>query len=317
MKFMCAGPGALLAALTLLPTPPAAAGVNTVFNFLRNDVNARAGAMAGSFVSVMNDPNVIFYNPGALATLDAPRGSAGFFKQLLDINSGSLSYGQELTGIGWVGAGVVYTNYGSFTETDDLGNQLGTFHAGDLAFMIGYANVLEENLTWGVNAKFIYSSIAGYTSSALAGDVGILYNFPESHLTLGASIRNVGSQLSSYAGTREDLPLDVTVGASIIPRGLPLLLNLNFHNLNENTGSFSDRLRPFTIGGEFTVSSVIQLRFGYNNEQQQDLKVANSAGLAGFSLGLGVTVSQYRVDYGISSLGKIGSLHRVTISSSF
>jgi hypothetical protein len=303
--------------LAVLQASPLFAGGTSTFDFLRVDVGARAAAMAGSFVSVTNDPNTLFYNPAGLGTLEAPMGSVGFFKHLLDINAGSASYAQALEDLGWFGAGVVYTNYGSFDRTDYFGNTLGTFSANDLALALGYANVLEENLTYGVGLKFIYSSVAEYSATGIAWDIGLLYTIPESKAALGISIRNFGAQLDSYADTRESMPLDIVVGGSIVPRGLPLMLNLNFHKLNEEAGDLAERFRAFSVGGEFTLSSVLQLRFGYNNEQRRELKIGTSAGLAGFSGGLGVTVSGYNVDYALSSLGKIGGLHRITVGTSF
>ena len=291
-------------------------GTTTIYEFLRNDVSARAAAMAGSFVSVTNDPNVLFYNVAGLSTLDTPKGSVGYFKHLLDINSGYVSYGQSINDVGSVGAGITYTNYGSFTTTDELGNNIGSFNASDLSVAVGYANLLQENLYYGASLKFIYSSIAGYQSTGLAGDLGILYVIPENHIAIGASIRNLGRQLSTYLGTREDLPLDVSIGGSIVPRGIPLLLNVNIHKINDQTDNFGDRFRAFCVGGEFTLSRVFQLRFGYNNEQRKDLQIGTSTGLAGFSAGLGITVSGYRVDYAISSLGSIGSLHRISVGTS-
>ncbi len=284
----------------------------SVYAFLRNDVGARAGAMAGSFVTVQNDPNAFFYNPASIATVDAQRASASFFKQLLDINSGSIAFAAPMEGIGPIAVGVLYTNYGSFDETDDIGTVLGTFHASDLAFQVGYGNTLEENVYYGASLKFIYSSIADAHSMGLAGDLGLLYVIPDSRFAVGASIRNIGAQLKGYGSVHEDLPLDISLGASIIPKGLPLLLNLQFHKMN-TSGTFSDRLRAFTVGGEFTLSRLLQLRFGYNNEQRKDLKVEESSGLAGLSIGLGVTIEKYRVDYGLSSLGNIGMLHRVSV----
>ena len=142
---------------------------NTVYNFLRNDVSARAAALAGSFVTVANDPNVLFYNPAGIGTLEQASGSVGFFKHLLDINSGYVSYGQEFEGIGHFGVGVMYTNYGSFTETDESDNTLGTFNAADIAASIGYSNTLDENLYYGVALKFIHSSIADAGRPALHG----------------------------------------------------------------------------------------------------------------------------------------------------
>lgn len=293
------------------------AATNTVFNFLRNDASARAAAMGGSFLTVANDPNTIFYNPAGLSTLEKPMGSVGFFKHLLDVNAGYLSYGQSYEDWGYFGAGVTYTNYGTFDRTDEFGNVLDSFHANDLSISLGYSSTFEENLHFGAALKLIYSSLAGYTSTALAGDLGVLYRIPESRISLGASIRNLGRQISSYAGTKEDLPLDAAVGVSVVPKGLPLLLNLNFHKLNEDVTSFTDRFRAFTVGGEFTLSKVLQARFGYDNEKRKDLKIGTSSGLAGFSAGIGVSLKDYRFDYAISSLGKIGNLHRISIGADF
>ncbi len=289
---------------------------NTVYSFLRNDVSPRAAALAGSFVTITGDPNSIFYNPAALSTLETPMGSIGFFKHLLDINSGYASYSQPFEDLGYFGAGILYTNYGTFEETDDLGNNLGTFSATDLAVTIGYSTVFEDNLHCGANVKFIYSSIAGYKSTGLAADLGVLYGVPETKVTIGASIRNIGSQLTSYISTKEDLPLDVVIGASVVPKGLPLLLNFNFHKLNESQPNFSDRFRAFSVGGEFTLSKVLQVRVGYDNEKRKDLKIGTSTGLGGFSGGVGISVSDYKVDYSLSSLGKIGNLHRISIGTS-
>ena len=308
----------IISTLLLAPEISRAAGTNTAFDFLRNDVSARPAALAGSFVSVTNDPTSLFYNPATLGTLDQPTGSVGFFKHLLDINSGYVAYGQSFEDIGWFGAGITFTNYGTFTEMDDLGNASGnTFSASDLLLTIGYSNLLDVNLYYGASLKFIYSSIAGYNSTALAGDLGLFYQIPDSRVTIGASIKNIGAQLSTYDGVQENLPLDLTIGGSVVPKGLPLLLNVNFHRLNDAADSFGDRLAGFTVGGEFTLSKTIQLRFGYDNARRQDLKIGSSAGLAGFSAGLGISVKDYRFDYAISSLGKIGELHRISISSTF
>jgi hypothetical protein len=309
--------GLLLGILVSATGAWAQSSTQTVYNFLRNDVGARAAAMAGSFLTVTNDPDVLFYNVASLGTLDAPRGTAGFFKGLLDINSGYLSYGQNLEGIGSVGAGVLYTNYGTFKETDEAGNELGSFSAGDLALALGYSNVLGENLTYGAGLKFIYSSIASSSSAGIAADAGILYRIPESKFALGASFRNLGTQLTSYAGTRETLPFDLSVGASVVPKGLPLLLCLNFHRLTADVSSFGERLSAFSLGGEFTVSKAVFLRFGYDNTQRKDLKIGESAGMAGFAVGIGILYQQFKLDYALSSLGAIGAYHRVSIGSSF
>jgi len=123
--------------------------------------------------------------------------------------------------------------------------------------------------------------------------------------------------LKSYISTKEDLPLDVKIGISKRLEHLPLYLNLNFHKLNNSTDNFLDRFSAFSIGGEFTISQAIRLRFGYNNERRRELKIGTTAGLAGFSIGGGLVFEPYKIDYSFSSMGQIGALHRVTVGASF
>jgi hypothetical protein len=297
----------------LAPTAYGAGGV--IYPFLLNDYSARAASLAGSVITVQDDPTSLFYNPAGVATLNRDRGSAGFFKHLSDINAGFLTYSTSFEGIGRFGIGLQYTNYGSFEETDALGNTMGTFGANDLALTVGYGLALEENLFVGGAVKFIYSGIASYTSTGIAGDLGVLYTIPANRFAVGASIRNLGGQISTYSGIRESIPLDISIGASIVPKGLPLLLNVEFHRLNEQTDNFPDRFRSFTVGGEFTLSKVLLFRFGYDNAKRRDFRIGTSADLAGFSVGIGVLVSGYSVDYALSSLGKAGMLHRISVST--
>ncbi len=296
---------------------PCQAADNSTYAFLRTDASARAAGLGGSFVSIVNDPNGIFVNPAIIGTLEARQISFGFFKNLVDINAGTASYGQNIEDFGWVGGGIQYVNYGSFAQTDELGNRLGTFTANDLAITLNYSNLMYENLTYGINAKFIYSSIAEYTSTAVGFDIGFLYNIPDKLFTLGVSATNIGRQTKSYISTNESLPFDISIGISKKLEHLPLLLNINFHQLNYAENSFIDRFKCFSLGGEFSLSSVVKLRVGYNNQRRLDLKLGTSAGMAGFSLGGGILVKGYMVDYAYNSFGAVGATHRISISTSF
>jgi hypothetical protein len=302
---------------TLLVFHPAGLGNGKgTYSFLRNDVGARAAGLNGSFVSMTNDPNSLFYNPAALATITQPRGSVGFLKHLLDVNGGHLSYAHSLEGIGTIGGGIIFLDYGSFTETDESMNVLGTFGARDLAFVVGLGRSIDEVTTVGVNAKLIYSSIANTSSFALALDAGVLYQIPAENITLGASILTLGTQVNAYEQTKESLPLDVKIGITKRPEHLPVLLNLNFHKLNESQDDFLQRFSSFSFGAEFLMSESVRLRVGYNNEQRKELKLGTSAGLAGISLGGGILFGDYVLDYAFNSYGKIGGLHRISLGMS-
>jgi hypothetical protein len=290
---------------------------NSTFNFLRTDVSARASALGGSFISMSDDPNLIFYNPAGLGTLSGRKGSFGYFKHLLDINSGHASFGTEIQGFGFVGGGVQYTNYGQFEERDGTGQQVGTFGASDISLSAGYGNKLQENLFYGAAVKFIYSSIAGYASTGAAVDFGVHYIAIPQRITLAASVTNLGTQFDPYISTREKLPLDVKIGVKVMPEHLPAVILFDIHKINESQDRLLSHLNAFSLGVEFSPDENFQLRFGFNNQQRQDFKVLSSSGLAGISLGAGLIAAPYTFDYAFNSMGAIGSLHRVSVGISF
>jgi len=284
-----------------------------VYDFLRTDVSARTAALNGSFVSMKDDPNVLFYNPASIGTLTIPRLSVSYVNHLLDVNAGTLSYGQNIEGLGSVGAGIIYMNYGSFDRTDEFLNVLGSFGATDLALVAGIAGHYDDDILVGINAKYIYSSIAEYNSTALAVDLGFLYDIPSQNLSIGGSVLNIGKQLKTYAGVTELLPLDVKIGITKRPEHLPVFLNLDFHRLNESGANFFDRFSNFTIGAEFLMSKSLRLRAGFNNKQRKDLKTGTTAGLGGFSLGFGLVLKEYQIDYAYNSYGDFGGIQRFSI----
>jgi hypothetical protein len=289
------------------------------FDFLKVDPSARASALAGAFESYTNDPNVIFYNPAGLSTVEGKKLSASFGKYLLDINFGTASYSMKYKDIGWFGVGVKYFNYGSFDYMDENGVATGgTFNASDLMVSVGYSNYLYDVVNYGVNAKFIHSKIADYNSSAVAFDFGLLYMIPSQQLNLALSVNNIGTQLDAYLDSREKLPLDVRVGFSKKLEHLPLQLSISFSNLNEDKDKFLQHFKSFAIGGEFTFSENVLARIGYSNERRQDLKLGSSLGIAGFSAGIGIRfLDKYSFDYSLNSLGKVGSTHRFNLGYKF
>jgi hypothetical protein len=285
----------------------------TTYSFLRNDVGARAAALGGGFTTGTDDPNAMFYNPASLATLTSRRLSIGFFKNLMDINAGSATFGTEVQSLGFIGGGVEYVNYGEFPRTGTEGQNLGTFGAGEVALTAGYGAALQKGLNYGFNVKFIYSSIAEARSSAAALDAGLQYSAVPERLVIGASILNAGAQIDPYVNTRENLPVNLCLGASIYPEHLPATIFVGFQRLSDSYDSFVDRFKQFSLGAEFTASESVQLRFGYNNQRRQELKIGNGAGLAGISLGIGFTTGTYTIDYGFISLGKIGEFHQISV----
>ena len=292
---------------------PAVSGSGHTYDFLRADVGARPAALGGTFSAMANDPVMLFYNPAGVGAAGGKNLAFGYFKHLLDINSFNAGYAGDIEGFGTVAAGIVYIDYGTFDRTGEQGQNLGSFGAGELSASVGYAGYLLEGLRYGLGVKFIYSSIESYASSAAAVDIGLQYDAIPDRVVVAASLLHLGSQFDPFGVTREDLPLDLKIGAAITPEHLPAVLLIDFHRLTDASGSFGERLRAFSVGAEFTVSPHVMLRAGYNNARRQDLRLASGSGIAGFSVGAGITTGNYQFDYAFSSNGPVGAFHRISV----
>ena len=302
--------------LSLLLVPLEIYGQNT-YEFMRFDISPRVGGLGGSFVANNDDPDVIFYNPAGIKELEKIPVSFSYVNHLLDINFASLSISKEVAGVGRFGAGIKFVNYGTFTAADEYANKTGEYSVNEIALVVGFAETIDEDFNFGVNGKFIHSSIESYSSSAIALDLGLQYIFREANLIVGFSVLNLGTQLSQYIDTKEDLPLDLVLGVSYRLRNVPLKVFLDFHRLNKGGDGFSGKFNNFSIGAEFTLSRVVALRFGYENQKRKELKINDFAGLAGFNFGLGITVQGYQINYNYSSNGEIDAIHRFGVSTSF
>ncbi|PKL90029.1 MAG: hypothetical protein CVV23_01430 [Ignavibacteriae bacterium HGW-Ignavibacteriae-2] len=305
----------ILIAVFLIITITHSAIAQNTYDFLRLDPSPRAAALAGSYVANTDDPNVVFYNPAGIVSLEENPISLSYFKHLVDINSASIAYSQNFESIGRFAAGIQYINYGSFTKSNELGERLGEFNASEIAILVGYGGALDENFHYGANVKFIYSGIEEYYSTGMAVDLGMQYLWLEQGWNFGISIQNLGSQIKTYFSAREDLPLNVQIGFSKKLQHMPFEFFFAFNKLNQDEGGFSERFSNITAGGEFRLSNVIRLRLGYDNEKRKELKVGTTAGLAGFNLGLGIITNGYNIDYSFSSLGSIGAMHRFGITT--
>lgn len=289
--------------------------IDSPFNFLRFQSNARSAALSQAVVSLIDDPSALYFNPALLSTVEDKIIQVTFLKHALDINSGNASYIQEFEDYGVFGATVGFTSYGSFDYADKIGNRnRGTFSANDLTFAVSYSNQLDTNLFYGASLKYIYTGIESYSTSAIAIDAGLLYQFPDQRTNLGLSVLHAGTQITKIGNHSDDLPLDVRIGFNHRLRGLPLLFNFSFHHLADPTDNFFSKFKSFSIGGEFYLGQYIQLRVGYDNQIRSLTDASVDKGLTGFSGGVGVLIDDFRFDYGYSSYGSSVNLHRFSLA---
>ena len=289
------------------------------FEFLKTDFNARSSAMGKTFIAMRGDINGIFHNPAGLAYLDEQQFAFNYVSYLLDIGGGFAGYSRRIENFGQISMALIYMDYGQFDETNLFAEKTGgSFSASDLALAVSYADHLEEYFKYGVTAKFIHSSIDIHSADAFAFDFGLIYEAPfEDDLYIGISLVNFGQSLSAFIDTKESLPLSLRFGLAKKLAHLPLEFNFSINDLNIQENTAFDRLKKFSIGGEFTLSKLLRLRLGYDNELHRNLDTATGAGFSGVSLGFGIYWKLYRFDYAFSSFGDLGAVHRFGINGTF
>jgi hypothetical protein len=298
-----------------------------LYDLLKRVPTPRAAAMGNSFVAMKNDPNTIFSNPAALSS-QIPRDSLAPGTNLsiaasplgIGITQGSIAFSApapEMLGEkSWVAVGVLYNSYGTFKGADNIGQMTGDFTAGDFILSVAYSGIVPDKpFHYGIAIKYISSTLASgsYSSSGLAADLGVYYQSDPLLLTIGLSATNIGKELTYYDGTKEALPFNLQLGVSKKLERLPLTVHLAFHNLTRDLEghNFFYALNDFSIGGEFTLSKILRLRFGYENQERRDLKVPEGLGLGGFSVGLGMALKKLQLDYSLSIMGPVkADIHR-------
>lgn len=277
-----------------------------VFPFLKNGIGARPLAMGGAFTGLADDESALYYNPAGVAGIRTKAFAASYVNYFGDVNSGYLAFlypwGQKQT----LGAALNYFNYGEFIGLDSAGNSTGNFTPGDVAFQLTYARELKAGFSAGLSTKLIYEKLQDYSSSALAADLGVLYNFKSGRGRVGLAVQNLGFQISRFwGGPKEALPLAVKAGVSLHPVGLPMNVALDFGLPVDND--------LFVSGGiEYLKLNPVFLRLGYSTFGK-NYKAGLESGkdnLAGFSGGVGVLVRKFQVDYAFLPYSTLGSAHR-------
>ncbi|KAA3439322.1 type IX secretion system protein PorQ [Rufibacter hautae] len=314
-------------------------GGRSVFRFLDVPTHARQAALGGVNVSSgLEDVNAFSANPGLMHGKTDNHLGLTYLNYLSDVSQNNLSYTFKSSRWGRNAIGIQYLDYGTFTQTDDAGVEEGTFKVRDYAVSLSHAATI-EHFTLGATAKVAISSIAGDQAVATLIDIGGTFKHPERDFVVGLAIRNLGVMLKPYDnGEREDMPLDIQVGASYKPEHAPFRLSVTAHQLqrfdivyldpdkpgtlDENNEevkekkTFGDKLaRHFVVGGEFILGPGFQLRGGYNHLRRKELVVENVGGMAGFSFGASVKVHAFRFEYTYANYHVAGASNYLTLNT--
>lgn len=318
-------------------------GGNGVYQFLNINTSARVAALGGNQIAVKdNDPFLALANPALLNHEMDNKLAMTYTGYLADVGMGFASYTKDYDSLGTFSAGLQFVDYGQFDETDNAGNDLGNYSAGEYALIIGYARPLDTNFSIGLNLKAIHSSFYDYTSNGVAADVALNYFSQKRQIDLALVVRNIGTQISTYAeeGEREKLPFEIQLGFSKRLKNVPIRFgiiaqqlqkwDLTFNDLTPNNTGLIDNVdvtgtnersfpnqvaRHMIFNAEFLVTRNFNLRLGYNLMRRAELKIDEKLGTVGLSWGLGFRINKFHFSYGRSAYHQAGATNTLSVST--
>jgi hypothetical protein len=315
-------------------------GGRSVYQFLNLVTSPRQAALGGKTITIYdNDVNQAHFNP---ATINAEMDN----KLALNYGSyfGEVTYGTAAYAYTYdrhlqtFHAGVNYVNYGNFDGYDENGQATSSFTGSEMALSFGYAyNIPFTSFYIGANAKLISSTLESYNSFGAAIDIGGLFIDERNDVNWALVIRNIGTQITPYAETREKLPLEVLVGVSQLMENVPIRWhltlenmqqwNIAFSNPNRAEGSldggstpekvsvFNNALRHVVVGAELFPDKGFNIRLGYNFRRAEELRILEQRNFSGISVGIGLKIRKLKFNYSYSryTLAANTSLFGLTI----
>lgn len=297
-------------------------GGQSTYQFLNLVSSPRQAALGGkALTNVDYDVTQALYNPSTINVEMDNQLALNLTNYLGDISYGNAAYAYT-----WdrrtqtFHAGVTYVNYGTFEGYDENGQKTSDFTGKEAALSIGYALQLGySDFYFGANLKFITSKLEQYSSFGVATDLGLLYVDEDLEFQGTLVVRNLGTQITTYAGRNESLPLEVDIGLSQTLENVPLRWHITFENLQqwpigepnparatsdlegiqtqEKVGFLGNIIRHTILGAELFPDKGFNIRMGYNFRRAEELRILEQRNFSGLSLGFSIKLNKLRFSY--------------------
>lgn len=303
----------------LAGTGTAHAAGRDAFSFLNMVPSARAAALGGSYVGLAEGAETLFHNPAGLALvrkreLSAQSSLPPFVE---DIKLSQMAYARPYAR-GTLGFALGMLQAGGFTRTvaDSSANgfhEAGSISVYDFRFTLSDARKITDTVSWGISASVVRESLGDASATGFVSDIGFLLQDVGSPARIGLAVQNIGPKVK-FKDEQSDMPAALRGGISVFqPKdgGVPLvpagsLLSFEAHKPFRGEATLRG-------GVEFALAGIVQLRAGYRHAFTKTELGSKSGILDGLSTGLGVSFSDFRLDYALASQGELGLEHRAAI----
>ncbi len=260
---------------------------------------SRGAAMGGAVLSTVSGVESMYWNPAGLSSTEGTEVMFTHLPYFADIDVNYAGLATYIEDFGTLGFGAKIVQIGDLRETtEEFPDGTGRIFSPTLSvFNVSFAKVLNANVQFGFNAKFIHESIFDVSASGTAFDFGFIYNPQWNGLSLGIVIKNYGSEMQ-YTGIGfdrevENRPLRANSAAFEIPSSFNLGFGYDFINEDLHFASLSGTFQSNNFsqdvwngGLEYVYDTKYSLRAGYNYSSFDDYIYGASCG-AGVKVPLG------------------------------
>lgn len=316
-------------------------GGQSVYQFLNLVTSPRQAALGGKIITIYDeDVNQANFNPATINSEMDNHLAVNYGSYFGEVTYGTASYAYTFDRhLQTFQAGVNYVNYGKFQGTDETGNPTSDFTGSEIALSFGYSFMIPDvPVHFGANAKLISSTLESYNSLGGAVDLGALFIDERNDVNWALVVRNIGTQFTTYSGTKEKLPMEVLIGVSQEVENVPIRWHLTLENLQqwniafsnparaigsidggstpEKVSIFNNALRHLIIGVELFPKKSFNVRLGYNFRRGEELRVLEQRNFSGISVGFGLKFNNLKFNYSYSRYTLAGntSLFGLTIN---
>ena len=297
-------------------------GGNATYQFLNLMSSPRQAALGGKVITNVDyDVTQALYNPATINVEMDNQLALNYANHLGDIRYGTAAYAYTVDRrTQTFHAGVTYINYGNFEGYDENGNSTGDFTGNEAALSIGYAlQIGFSDFYAGANVKLISSKLEQYNSFGAALDIGVIYINEYLDFNAALVVRNIGTQLTTYAGLNEPLPFEIDFGMSQTLENVPIRWHLTLENLQqwpiatanparattdlngnqtqEKVGFLSQLIRHTLLGLELFPNKGFNLIMGYSFRRAEELRIIDQRNFSGLSFGIGLKFNKLRFSY--------------------
>ncbi len=297
-------------------------GGESTYQFLNLVSSPRQAALGGKvFTNVDYDVTQALFNPATINTEMDNQLALNYSSYLGGISYGTASYAYTLDRrTQTIHGGITYINYGSFDGYDENNVSTGTFSGSEAALSFGYSlQIGYSDFYFGGNIKLITSKLEQYTSFGAAVDLGLLYINEDLDFHAALVVRNLGSQITTYADLNEPLPFEIGLGLSQRLEHVPIRWHITLENLqewpisrpnparvtsdlsgnisDENIGFLGQVIRHTILGAELFPESGFNIRLGYNFRRSEELRIIDQRNFSGLSAGFSIKLNKMRFSY--------------------